>query len=990
MMSAEDRDGEGAEVARLRLQLEDERRLTQQWREVAEERRVTLERLRQRRIVRWLFAVGTVVLPTLRRLQSRLRRFERIGRSTASSLVGLRHRAGGPAREASLQRAVSRLPLPTADTRSVGVVILTRNGRKNLERLLPRLATAAHRPAEVVVVDNDSGPETRDWLTAQSGITVLRNDHNASFSAACNQGAAVLQTDVLLFLNDDVEPLDDHWLGRMLEHLAGDVVAVGAQLVYPRRGLMDGRVRDVSVQHFGIGAEPDGWAPPTITNLGGGEDPQPVGEPRPVLAATAACLAVDRAAFGAVGGFDGRYDYGAEDVDLGFRLRQAGGRIVVVPSAVLWHREGATRHQDDMDARARRQQANWRRLADRFGPALRHAVDEDRISGAHELGTDPFRLGITITRDLADAGYGDYHVAHALADQFRTFGWEVCFLERYRDAWYDHTADLDAVIVLHDSFDVRRIARDGLTTLAWIRNWTDRWVASPWFEVLDVIVASSRGSAETVTRDSRVTDVPVIPLATDPHRFVPGGSRRLGVVLTVNHWGEDRGVEALVAAVPQLELYGKGWEDVPAVASAWKGHLDADGLAEVYGRAAIVIDQTAGPTLKFGALNTRVFDAVAAGATVVTDQVEGAEEIFGPGVIPTWSTPEDLAATVAGLLTKEADVSMAKARATVLAEHTWEARARQFRHLIAERRANASFVIRIGAPTRREARTWGDTFFAEALAAELHAAGHTTAIQTLDEWDDIAGRGHDVVLHLKGKSRSPRVEGQRHVVWIISHPEETDPSELEVADLVLCASPSLTASLRSRLDVPVATMLQATDQQRFRPRPPDPSLAHDVLFLGNSRFAERPIVRDAVACGLPLTIIGSNWEKFVDPAFVDRTFLPNDQVPVAYSSAKVVLNDHWDGMRDAGLVSNRVFDALACGAAVVSDDNPGLGDVFGDVVATYDGQDDLRHVVDGLLADDERRRDMGRRGRELVLAEHTFAHRASQLLALLDDIERPS
>lgn len=871
----------------------------------------------------------------------------------------------------------------------MGIVVLTRDGRENLKRLLPRLRSLAHDNVRIVVVDNDSQADTRDWLARQPGVEVLRNDHNASFSAACNQGAEAVDTDVLLFLNDDVEPLDDHWLGRMLEHLSGDVVAVGAQLVYPRRALMDGRVRDVSVQHLGIGASPDGWGPPTITNLSGG-DADPGAAPRSVLAATAACLAVDRTAFDHVGGFDDRYDYGAEDVDLGFRLGQAGGQILVVPSAVLWHREGATRHQDDVDARARRQHANWRRLADRFGPALRHAVDEDRLSGRHELGTSPFRLGITITRDLAEAGYGDYHVAHALADQFRTFGWTVTFLERYRDAWYDTTGDLDAVIVLHDSFDLRRVARPGLTLLAWIRNWTDRWVASPWFELIDVVVASSGGSAEAIQRDARVRDVPIIPLATDPHRFTPGHEPRKGVVLTMNHWGEDRGVEELIAAVPGVELYGKGWDDVPSVAAAWKGQLDAAGLAALYGRAAVVIDQTAGPTLRFGALNTRVFDAVAAGATVVTDQVAGATEIFGPDVIPTWETPTDLGATVAKLLEGEYDAATAQAREVVVAEHTWEARARQFRDLLAARRSRPSIVIRIGAPSRREAKTWGDTFFAEAMAAELHAAGHTTAIQTLDEWDDITGRGHDVVLHLKGKSRSPRVEGQRHVVWIISHPEETDPSELEVADLVLSASASLTASLQARLDVPVVTMLQATDQRRFRPRPSDSSLAHRVLFLGNSRFAERPIVRDAIAAGLPLTIIGSNWEKFVDPRLVDRAFLPNDQVPAAYSSAAVVLNDHWDGMNQAGLVSNRVFDALACGACVVSDSNPGLQDVFGDVVTIYDGPDDLRDVVDELLADPERRGELGRRGREIVLADHTFAHRATQLLDLLSDLDRPA
>ena len=244
------------EIARLRQQLEDERRLTQQWREVAEERRVTLETLRQRRVVRWLFAVAKVVLPIARRVLARRAAWSGWG---GRRIVGDRPAAPGrrPCARGRAARAVSRLPTPSL-TREVGVVVLTRDGREHLERCCPALDRRAD--VEVVVVDNASGPDTADWLQAQPD-TVLRNDANASFSAACNQGAAVLDTSTLLFLNDDVEPLDDHWLDRMLAELRDDV-AVGAQLVYPRRGLMDGRVRDVAVQHLGIGAVPDGWGPP--------------------------------------------------------------------------------------------------------------------------------------------------------------------------------------------------------------------------------------------------------------------------------------------------------------------------------------------------------------------------------------------------------------------------------------------------------------------------------------------------------------------------------------------------------------------------------------------------------------------------------------------------------------------------------------------------------------------------------------------------------
>ena len=432
---------------------------------MAEERRVAMERLRQRRVVRWLFAVAKVVLPPVQRLRHRLRAAERRVRRVGSGVLGARHRLSAPRREAALRRAVEALPAAATDDRSVTAIVLTRDGREHLERLLPALRRTRHPHLEVVVVDNASGPDTSDWLGTQSDVVVLRNDSNLSFSEANDRAVRATSSDVVLFLNDDVEPLDGDWLGRMLASLTAGTGAVGAQLVYPRRGLLDGRQRDVGVQHLGIALRPDGDGPPRAVNVGEGSDPDPVSPARAVAAATAACLLVDRGAYEAVGGFDFGYQYGAEDVDLCWRLRASGLDIVVQPAAVLWHREGATRHREAPEALARRQAANWDRLADLHGPAMRRAVDRDRIGGTLALSDVPLRVGITVTRDLESAGYGDWYTAHELGAAVAAFGWDVRYVERYRDAWYEQAADLDVVFVLHDVFDVRRLTTPGLSLI---------------------------------------------------------------------------------------------------------------------------------------------------------------------------------------------------------------------------------------------------------------------------------------------------------------------------------------------------------------------------------------------------------------------------------------------------------------------------------------------------------------------------------------------
>ena len=125
------------------------------------------------------------------------------------------------------------------------------------------------------------------------------------------------------------------------------------------------------------------------------------------------------------------------------------------------------------------------------------------------------------------------------------------------------------------------------------------------------------------------------------------------------------------------------------------------------------------------------------------------------------------------------------------------------------------------------------------------------------------------------------------------------------------------------------------------------------------------------------------WEEFVDPQLVVARFVPNDRLPIVYSSVGVLLNDHWDTMRGWGFVSNRLFDGLACGTPIVSDHLPAIEDLFGDAVATYRTADDLRGAVDLALDDPVGARRRADAGRDVVVAHHTFTHRATELVDAL-------
>ena len=141
----------------------------------------------------------------------------------------------------------------------------------------------------------------------------------------------------------------------------------------------------------------------------------------------------------------------------------------------------------------------------------------------------------------------------------------------------------------------------------------------------------------------------------------------------------------------------------------------------------------------------------------------------------------------------------------------------------------------------------------------------------------------------------------------------------------------------------------------------------------------------ALSVGLRPAIYGGGWREFVDPDLIVAEFIANEDLPALYSSVGVLLNDHWDTMRTWGFVSNRIFDALACGTPIVSDHLDEIDQLFDGAVSTYRTPDDLRDAVDLALDEPGEARRRADRGRQAVLAAHTFDHRAVELARALSD-----
>jgi GT2 family glycosyltransferase len=236
---------------------------------------------------------------------------------------------------------------------TLSIIIVNHNVRFFLEQCLLSVGRAAEGMAcEVIVVDNASRDESRGYLTARfPAVRFLWNEENVGFGRACNQGTAVSTGEYILFLNPDTIVPED-CLRRCLEHMA----------VHPRGGALGVRMHDGS--GFFLRESKRSYPSPSTAflKLSGlsrlfpasplfarydlGHRDAYVSCPADVLAG--AFLMVRRSALAVTGGFDERFFMYGEDIDLCWRLRQAGFENLYFADAAILHFKGESNRRDSL------------------------------------------------------------------------------------------------------------------------------------------------------------------------------------------------------------------------------------------------------------------------------------------------------------------------------------------------------------------------------------------------------------------------------------------------------------------------------------------------------------------------------------------------------------------------------------------------------------------------------------------------------------------
>lgn len=272
-----------------------------------------------------------------------------------------------------------------------------------IDSFLEKTCLPLYLKVEFVVVDNGSNEINKSTIEGildsyrkinpDTQFKYIYEKETFNFSHMCNKGAENADGEYYLFLNDDMEIIEEDWLIKLFSKAVLPYAgAVGAKLIYPQSTYPQGDV----IQHAGI------------TNLRIGpahklqhmsdKDELYFGKNRycfDMIGVTGACLLVKKAVFNEAGAFDENLAVAFNDVDLCFKIYELGYYNIERNDVRLLHHESLSRGNDSESAE------KMQRLT----------REKDYLYEKHReiYGKDPF-YNINLTTDMLESEYAPkYH-----------------------------------------------------------------------------------------------------------------------------------------------------------------------------------------------------------------------------------------------------------------------------------------------------------------------------------------------------------------------------------------------------------------------------------------------------------------------------------------------------------------------------------------------------------------------------------------------------
>lgn len=302
-----------------------------------------------------------------------------------------------------------------------------------------------------------------------------------------------------------------------------------------------------------------------------------------------------------------------------------------------------------------------------------------------------------------------------------------------------------------------------------------------------------------------------------------------------------------------------------------------------------------------------------------------------------------------------------------------------------ERAAKASrnIALKTAVPNARQKEVWGDYHFARGLADAFLRLGHCVKIDSVREWHKDAGKS-DLDIVLFGAEVYTPTGDTPMIGWVLypGREEEDLTGGFDRAAHMYFASPAAASEFNaSKQNCTGEVLWQCFDPKLMYP--PDRPADEGMVFVGSNhyhQFGPRQIVEYAVQNPWTFKLWGKAWKRHPAKAWLQDQYLPNARLGDVYRDARIVLCDHMPSMSRDGYVSNRIFDALACGAAVISDPVENMPADFDKFVHCVSSQDEFDAAVSEIRAEGATRRKARMSFAKDMHRRHSFDERAKQIL----------
>ena len=222
----------------------------------------------------------------------------------------------------------------------ISVVILNWNGKKYLQQFLPSILASTYPNFEIVVGDNASADGSVQFLKDNyPKISIVQNDANYGFTGGYNRVLSRVEADYFILLNSDIE-VDAGWMEPVIALMEADeLIAAAAPKIksfkdrnyFEHAGAAGG-----FIDHFGY---------PFCQGrifFDIEEDRGQYDQSKEVFWASGAALFIKKKYWDKCGGFDDRFFAHMEEIDLCWRLKNMGLKVMYCAESEVYHVGGGT------------------------------------------------------------------------------------------------------------------------------------------------------------------------------------------------------------------------------------------------------------------------------------------------------------------------------------------------------------------------------------------------------------------------------------------------------------------------------------------------------------------------------------------------------------------------------------------------------------------------------------------------------------------------